>query len=171
MVSVGDSFPTDVKLQYIPWSEENAGVLACSIPIPYDLEKKLPGRTVVFVAVPGAFTPTCTANHIPPFVEKIGELKAKGVDDVVILSANDAFVQAAWGKALGAKDELIFASDPLASLSAELGFTLDLSSNGFGIRTGRYAAIVKDGKITYLSQEPGAGVTVSGFDTVLAALN
>lgn len=169
-VKVGDKFPTDVKLQTIPYAEENSGILACSIPTVYDLSKKLPGKTVVFVAVPGAFTPTCTADHIPPFVSRIGELKAKGVDDVVVLSANDAFVQAAWGKALGVKGEIIFASDPLAQLSGELGLQKDLTGAGFGIRTSRYAAIVVDGVIKYLEEEPGSGVSVSGVEAILAAL-
>ncbi|ODV93963.1 hypothetical protein PACTADRAFT_77462 [Pachysolen tannophilus NRRL Y-2460] len=168
---VGDKFPTKVDFQYIPYVPENSDILACSIPTVYSLSKKLPGRTVVIVSVPGAFTPTCTADHIPPYVAKIKQLRAKGVDDVVVISANDSFVLAAWGKALGAKDEIIFASDPNAAVSTELGLQKDLTAVGFGIRTSRYAAIVVDGVIKYLEEEPGQGVSVSGVESILSALD
>ncbi|ANZ74126.1 BA75_00895T0 [Komagataella pastoris] len=170
MVQVGDKFPTDVALTYIPWTPENSGVLACAIPIPYDLSKKLPGRTVVIVSAPGAFTPTCTANHIPVFIEKIDEFKKKGVDDVVVITADTAFANAAWGKALGAKDEIIFANDPLAALSKELGYLKTGAPASFGVRGARYAVIVKDGVVAYFGVETSSGVTVSGADAVLEAL-
>lgn len=169
-IKVGDKFPTDIKLQYTPYNAESGDILACSIPTAYDLSKKLPGKTVVFVAVPGAFTPTCTADHIPPFVQKIGELKSKGVDEVVVISANDAFVLNAWGKALGVKDEIIFASDPNALLSGKLGLQKDLTAAGMGVRTSRYAVIVVDGIVKYVEEEPGSGVSVSGVDAILSAL-
>lgn len=124
----------------------------------------------MIVAVPGAFTPTCTANHIPPFIERISELKAKGVDQVIVISANDPFVLSAWGKALGAKDKVIFAADGNAAFSTKIGRTLDLSKVGFGTRTARYAIIVDHNKVTYIEQEAGSDVSVSGLDAILAAL-
>lgn len=166
-----DKFPTDVTLQYIPYAKETADILACAIPVGWDPKKKLAGKTVVFVSIPGAFTPTCTAEHIPPFVAKYDELKKRGVDEIVVLSANDAFVLSAWGKALGADDKIVFASDPMAALSGKLGLQKDLTSVGFGVRTDRYAAIVVDGVIKYLGVEPGHGVSVSGVEAVIDALD
>ncbi|VVT55357.1 uncharacterized protein SAPINGB_P004556 [Magnusiomyces paraingens] len=169
-LSVGDQFPSGVKFTYIPYSPDLEGVTACGIPIAYDTEKEFPSKKVVIVSVPGAFTPTCTANHIPPFVEKIKDLKSKGADEIIVLSANDPFVQAAWGKALGGYKQLIFASDGNAAFSKAIGKSVDLSSKGFGIRTARYAIIVDHGKVTYIEQEPGPGVSVSGVDAILAHL-
>ncbi|ANB15015.1 Ahp1p [Sugiyamaella lignohabitans] len=170
-LSAGSEFPKGVKFAYVPFQEEQQGVLACGIPIPYDTDKKFAGKKVVIVAVPGAFTPTCTANHIPPFISKLAEFKAKGVDQVIVLSANDPFVQSAWGKALGVKNnDIIFASDGNAAFSKSIGQTLDLTDKGLGIRTSRYAIIVDDGKVVYNEQEPGADVSVSGADAVLAKL-
>ncbi|KAF5093758.1 hypothetical protein DV451_005149 [Geotrichum candidum] len=170
-LSVGDSFPPNVKFSYVPYTPENSDVLsACGIPTVYDTEKEFANKKVVIVSVPGAFTPTCTANHIPPFIQKVNEIKAKGVDDIIILSANDPFVQAAWGKALGGADKLIFASDGNAAFSEAVGLSVDLSSRGFGKRTARYAIIVDHNKVTYVEQEPGPGVTVSGVEAVLAHL-
>ncbi|KAI9212974.1 hypothetical protein DS838_002174 [Geotrichum bryndzae] len=132
---------------------------------------EFPNKKIVIVSVPGAFTPTCTANHIPPYIERIEELKKKGVDKVLVLSANDPFVQSAWGKALGAKgDDIIFVSDGNAAFSTSIGQALDLSKNGFGVRSARYAIIVDNNKVVYNEQEPGSDVTVSGIDAVLKHL-
>lgn len=184
-----DAFPPNVEFTYVPYTPENSDVAgessslllnlmpssltnypACGIPITYNTSKEFPAKKVVIVSVPGAFTPTCTANHIPPFINKINEIKAKGVDDIIILSANDAFVQAAWGKALGGADKLIFASDGNSAFSSAIGKTLDLTARGLGKRNARYAIIVDHNKVTYVEQEPGAGVTVSGVDAILAHL-
>lgn len=124
----------------------------------------------MIVSVPGAFTPTCTANHIPPFIKKVSEIKNKGVDDIIVLSANDAFVQSAWGKALGGADKLIFASDGNAEFSEAAGLSVDLTDRGLGKRSARYAIIVDHGKVSYVEQEPGREVTVSGVDAILAHL-
>ncbi|KAA8905312.1 hypothetical protein TRICI_005331 [Trichomonascus ciferrii] len=165
-----DQFPKGAKFAYVPYKDENSSVVSCGIPIEYDCDKELPNKKVVIVAVPGAFTPTCTANHIPPFIQKAKDIKAKGVDDIIVIAANDPFVQSAWGKALGAKDEIIFASDADANVSAKGGYSLDLSAKGMGTRTARYAMIVDHGKITYAEKEPGSEVSVSGVDAVLKNL-
>ena len=171
-LEAGDSFPSGVKFTYIPYKPETEGITACGIPIVYDTDKEFPNKKVVIVSVPGAFTPTCTANHIPPYIQKISELKSKGVDQVIVLSANDPFVQAAWGKALGgyASHEIIFASDGNAAFSKAIGHSVDLTSKGFGVRTARYAIIVDHGKVSYLEQEPSSDVTVSGVEAILAHL-
>uniref|UniRef100_A0A060T3Q3 Thioredoxin peroxidase n=1 Tax=Blastobotrys adeninivorans TaxID=409370 RepID=A0A060T3Q3_BLAAD len=167
--SAGQQFPSGVKFVHVPFQAGDDDPAACGIPQPYDCDKELPNKKVVIVAVPGAFTPTCTANHIPPYVSKFKDFKAKGVDDVIVLAANDPFVMAAWGKVLK-NQGLIFASDGNASFSKAGGFDLDLTAKGMGERTARYALIVDHGKITYAQKEPGSEVTVSGADAVLAAL-
>lgn len=167
------SFPTDIKLQYVPITKENKSVLSCTGPTQLDLSKELPGKKVVVTAAPGAFTPACTEQHIPNYLQHLNDFKAKGVDRIIVLTANDPFVNAAWGKALGNTDDsnyVIFASDINAELSKKLGdeYAADMSKAGLGIRTGRYAAIVDDGKITYLGNEDTLGFTeISSAKTLL----
>lgn len=169
-LTAGSAFPSGVKFTYIPVSADESP-LACSIPIPFDFDKKAAGKTVVIVAVPGAFTPTCTENHIPPYIEHIKELTAKA-DYVIVLSANDPFVLHAWGQLLGgaALEKLIFASDANAAFSKSIGYSVDLTDKGFGVRTARYAIVVKDLKVVYSEVESGPGVSVSGYEAVAAKL-
>ncbi|KAK9241230.1 Redoxin [Lipomyces kononenkoae] len=168
-LTVGDKFPEGVKFSYVAYTPATADIKACGIPIPLDFDKEFSDKTVVIVSIPGAFTPTCTANHIPPFVEKFAALKSKGVDAVIVLSANDPFVQSAFGKALGVTDEnFIFASDPAATFSKSAGLSLDLPP-AFGTRTARYAIIVSKGVVKYVEKD-SEGVSGSGVDAVLAAL-
>ncbi|KAK0550581.1 peroxiredoxin type-2 [Tilletia horrida] len=169
MSVVGSTIP-DVQLPVIYWSPELESGESCGIVTKLSTHKEWKGKKVVLVAAPGAFTPTCHLNHIPPFVEKIDELKAKGVDQVVVLTANDAYVQAAWGRHLGAKDKVLFVADPNLALAKPLGATLDLSAHDLGQRTSRFAAIVDDLKVTYFEIEQSKGITVSGVDAVLARL-
>lgn len=149
-------------MKYVPYSKEHEGIASCANPIEYDLAKELPGKTIVITSAPGAFTPTCTEQHIPGYIQHAKDFKAKGVDKIIVLTANDPFVNAAWGKALGYKDEenyIIFATDPNGALSSSLGdnYVVDLSKVGFGLRTNRYAAIVEDGKVTFLENEDAGG--------------
>jgi alkyl hydroperoxide reductase 1 len=160
-----EQFPEGIKFSYIPYREENASTVACGIPVFYDCDKELANKKVVIVSVPGSFTPVCTGNHIPPYIERISELKAKGVDDVIVIAHNDAYVQAAWGKALGDRGNIIFACDKDCAFSA-LGDFLE-HSKAMGTRTARYALIVDNGKITYAEKEPDLDVTVSGVDAIL----
>lgn len=162
---MSSKFPTDIQPTYIAYVPENHGVEACGVPQALDLEKEFKDRLVVITAAPGAFTPTCTANHIPGYLSNLHNFKKKGVDRIIVLSANDPFVLAAWGKALGLRDEknyVLFAMDPLAKISKELGdsYVKDLSGVGFGLRTARWTAIVKNGEIVYLeSEDDGTGFT------------
>ncbi|ODQ80202.1 hypothetical protein BABINDRAFT_35825 [Babjeviella inositovora NRRL Y-12698] len=170
----GEKFPSGVVFQHIPLDAQSSP-LACSRPIPFDFDAKTKGKKVVIVSVPGAFTPTCTENHIPAFVENFSKLTAKGADYVIVLSANDPFVLNAWGNLLGGgkvdhPEKLIWASDGNAEFASKIGFGLDLTSKGMGPRTGRFAIIVDDGKVVYSEIEPAGGVTVSGYDAVLAKL-
>lgn len=186
-IAVGSTFPSGIDFAYIPidLSQISADdALACSRPIPLSLDKlflKNAGGNVLFVSVPGAFTPTCTENHIPPFLDNLASLKKdQNISTLVILSANDPFVINAWGKLLlknaklGSAADLptvIFASDPNAKFSVANEISLDLTEMGLGVRTGRYAFVVNaDSKnVSYYGNEPGPGVTVSGLEAVQAA--
>lgn len=169
MVKSGDQFPRGVKLAYIPYDEELAKSGACGVPRPLNLDTLLDKRFLI-VSVPGAFTPTCSENHIPPFLEHLGDLKKK-IDEIIVLSANDPFVLNAWSKNLKAYNGNVkFASDPNAQFSKSLGLSADLTSRGMGVRTMRYAMLVNNGKIEYVGVEDKPGVTVSGYDSVKAKL-
>ena len=127
------------------------------------------GKKVVMFAVPGAFTPGCSMTHVPGFVVNADKIKAKGVDSIVCVSVNDAFVMGAWGKDQNA-EELIMLADGNGELTSALGLELDGSGFGLGTRSQRYSMIVDDGTVTALNVEPGAGVDVSSAENILAAL-
>ena len=133
-------------------------------------EQLFGGKKVVLFAVPGAFTPTCSEQHLPGFIEKASEIKAKGVDDIICLSVNDAFVMKAWGKDRGAEGKVTMIADGNADLSRALGLEFDGSGIGFGVRAQRFAAIVDDGVVTKLAVEQPMKFDVSSADSILAAL-
>lgn len=128
------------------------------------------GKKVVLFAVPGAFTPTCSAKHLPGFVEKAAEIKAKGVDTIVCTSVNDAFVMDAWGKDRGVGDDVLLVADGNADLAKALGLDFDGSGIGFGIRAQRFALIAEDGVVTHVAVEAPMKFEVSDADSILAAL-
>lgn len=186
-LSIGGKFPEGVEFKYIPIdlaSLKEANPLACQIPINLSVDKllgKVEGN-ILIVSVPGAFTPTCTENHIPPILEAAKELsKDQKVGAIIVISANDPFVINAWGKLLlqqtkavsGSTDglpEIIFASDPNAKFSGEHNLSLDLTERGFGVRSNRYALIVnKSRDIKYLGVESGPGVKDSGLEGITSA--
>lgn len=127
------------------------------------------GRVVLF-GVPGAFTPTCSDHHLPGFVLRSEELRAKGVDTVVCVSVNDPFVMGAWGKDQNVGDSVVMLADGNGELTEALGLTMDGSGFGLGSRSQRYAAILEDGVVTWLAVEPGPGLSASSVEEVLAAL-
>ncbi len=127
------------------------------------------GKKVVLFAVPGAFTPTCSAAHLPGFVANADKIKAKGVDEIVCMAVNDAFVMDAWGKAQNA-EELTMAADGSGVLTAALGLEMDASGFGMGVRSQRFALIAEDGKITTLNVEAPGQLDVSTAETILNAL-
>ncbi len=128
------------------------------------------GKKVVLFALPGAFTPTCSAKHLPGFVSKAGEIKAKGVDTIACRSVNDAFVMGAWGKDQGVGDKVLMLADGSAELTKAMGLELDLIERGLGLRSDRYAMIVEDGVVTLLNREEPGNFDVSSAETILAAL-
>ncbi|KAJ2447667.1 peroxiredoxin type-2 [Coemansia sp. RSA 2424] len=168
-IQVGNEFP-ETQLKYVPFDAANPE--ACGLPQVLDTKKDFAGKKVVIFGVPGAFTPTCSAQHLPLYVAQADAIKAKGVDLIVCVSSNDFFVLDAWGKQNQVNGKIIMASDANGELGRATGLTLDLSKMGMGSqRLTRFAAIVVDGKVAHLSVEPNPGeVAVSGADSILAAL-
>ena len=129
------------------------------------------GKTVVLFALPGAFTPTCSSTHLPRYNELAPVFRANGVDDIICLSVNDAFVMGAWGKDQGVGDAVLMLADGSADFTKAMGLELDLAGRGFGLRSQRYAMIVDDGVVTALNVEQGGAFEVSSAEAVLAALS
>jgi peroxiredoxin len=127
------------------------------------------GKVVLF-AVPGAFTPTCSDHHLPGFVMRSEELKAKGVDKVVCVSVNDPFVMGAWGRDQQVGQSVVMLADGNGEFTAAMGLPLDGSGVGLGSRSQRAAAIINAGIVTWLGVEPGPGLNASSAEEVLAAL-
>jgi peroxiredoxin (alkyl hydroperoxide reductase subunit C) len=128
------------------------------------------GKKVVLFAVPGAFTPTCSAKHLPGFVEKSGDIKGKGIDTIACLAVNDAFVMGAWGKAQNTGDKVLMLADGAAAFTKQLGLDLDLSGPGMGVRSKRYAMLVDNGVVKALNVEAPGAFEVSSADAMLKAI-
>jgi peroxiredoxin len=128
------------------------------------------GKKVVLFAVPGAFTPTCSAKHLPGFVQDADALKAKGVDTIACLAVNDVFVMGAWAKDQGVGDKVLMLADGSAAFTKALGLELDLVARGLGVRSQRFAFVAVDGKVTHLAIEAPGGFDVSRAEAILAVL-
>jgi len=164
MIKVGDSLPAATLMEY---SEVEGN--GCSIgPNPVDVTKAAAGKTIALFALPGAFTPTCSAKHVPGYIEKFNELKGAGVDEIWCVSVNDAFVMGAWARDQKAGGKVRMLADGSAEFSKALGLTLDLSARGMGLRSNRYSMLVKDGKVTTLNVEGPGKFEVSDAGTMLA---
>jgi len=165
-LKVGDKFPEGVKFDWVPITDDDPTI--CGRPQEYDANKEWAGKKVVIVSVPGAFTPGCQAYHLPPYIQKIDDLKSKGVDIVAVIASNDGWVMNAWGKVNKVKgDDILFLSDTKSFFSKNHGWAA-----GMGDRNGRWAIVVdKDGTISYAENESSPSqVTVSGADAVLSKL-
>ena len=127
------------------------------------------GKKVVLFAVPGAFTPGCSLTHLPGFVVKADEIKAKGVDSIICVAVNDAFVMDAWGKSQNA-EHLIMLADGSGEFARAMGLDLDLTDKGMGVRFKRMAMVVDDGTVTHLAIEPPGGIVVSSAEAILKVL-
>jgi glutaredoxin/glutathione-dependent peroxiredoxin len=158
-VQVGDSIPS-MKLM----------TATADGPKEVSTDDLFKGKKVVMFAVPGAFTPTCSAKHLPGFVQNAESMKAKGVDTVICIAVNDAFVMGAWAKDQGAGDKVVMLADGSAALTKALGLELDLTARGLGVRSQRYALIAEDGKVTHLAVEAPGGFEVSKAESILAAI-
>ena len=164
MIKVGDSLPAATLMEY---SEVEGN--GCSIgPNPVDVAKATAGKTIAIFALPGAFTPTCSAKHVPGYVEKAAELKGAGVDEIWCVSVNDAFVMGAWARDQKTDGKVRMLDDGSADFSKALGLTLDLTARGMGLRSNRYSMLVKDGKVSSLNVEGPGKFEVSDAGTMLA---
>jgi len=133
-------------------------------------EQLFSGKKVVLFAVPGAFTPTCSAKHLPGFVEKADAIKAKGVDTIACLAVNDAFVMSAWGKSASADGKVLMLADGNCEYTRALGLEMDASKFGMGQRSQRFSMIVDDGVVKQLNVEPPGAFGVSSAETILQQL-
>jgi glutaredoxin/glutathione-dependent peroxiredoxin len=158
-ISVGDPIP-DVKLM----------TMTADGPAPMQSGDVLGKGKVVLFAVPGAFTPTCSEKHLPGFVVRADDIKAKGVDTVACIAVNDAFVMGAWGAQQDPDGQITFLADGNGEFTAALGLEMDGSGFGLGTRSQRYAAIIDDGVVTELLVEPAPGLDVSSAESVLGKL-
>jgi len=158
-ISVGDRIP-DVKLM----------TMTDDGPRPVQSGDALGKGKVVLFAVPGAFTPTCSDHHLPGFVLRADDLRAKGVDTIACMAVNDAFVMGAWGQSQNTGDRVLMLADGNGEFTAEVGLEMDGSGFGLGTRSQRYAAILDDGVVTELLVEPAPGLDVSSADSVFAKL-
>jgi peroxiredoxin len=139
-------------------------------PVPVSTTELLSGKKVVLFALPGAFTPTCSAQHLPGFVNNADAIKAKGVDIIACLSVNDAFVMDAWGKAQGVGDKVLMLADGNAEFTKHFELDMDASGFGMGIRSQRYSMIIEDRVVKKLNIEDGKGLDVSSAEKILEQL-
>jgi peroxiredoxin len=128
------------------------------------------GRKVVLFAVPGAFTPTCSAQHMPGFLQQADAIRARGVDTIACIAVNDVFVMGAWGKDQGTDGKILMLSDGSGDFTRAMGLELDLVARGLGMRSQRYALVAEDGIVTFLGVEEGAAFEASRAEAVLAVL-
>ena len=129
------------------------------------------GKRIVLIAVPGAFTPACSQRHLPGYVDKAADIKAKGIDEIACVAVNDAFVMGAWGRDQKAEEKVRMLADGSGDFTRALGLELDLSKGGLGVRSKRYSMLVDDGVVKSLNveQQPGQ-VDISGAEAMLKAL-
>lgn len=164
MLKVGDRLPAGSLNEFI--EVEGNG---CSVgPNSFDVAKATEGKKVAIFALPGAYTPTCSAKHVPGYVEKAEALKAAGVDEIWCVSVNDAFVMGAWGRDQKTAGKVRMMADGSADFTKATGLTLDLGARGMGLRSQRYSMLVVDGVVKTLNVEAPGKFEVSDADTMLA---
>ena len=165
-IKVGDRLPAGTLMEY--YDVEKDG---CSVgPNPVSIESLTRGRKIVLFGLPGAFTPTCSAKHVPSYLADYDRLKAKGVDTIACMSVNDAFVMGAWGRDLHADGKVRMLADGSAAYTKALGLELDLTARGMGVRCQRFSMLVDDGVVKTLNVEAPGKYEVSGADTMLQQL-
>lgn len=163
MIKVGDKLPSGTLQEFI--EVEGNG---CSVgPNAFDIQKAAAGKTIALFALPGAFTPTCSAKHVPGYVEKFEDLKAAGVDEIWCVSVNDAFVMGAWGRDQKTAGKVRMMADGSGDFARATGLTLDLTARGMGLRSNRYSMLVVDGVVKTLNVEAPGKFEVSDASTML----
>jgi peroxiredoxin len=166
-IQIGQSLPEGQLAEFI--ETETAG---CSLgPNTFKVHDLVKGKTLAIFGLPGAYTPTCSAQHVPGYVAHAAELKAHGVDEIWCISVNDAFVMGAWGRELHAVGTVRMMADGNADFSKALGLSADFSQFGMGTRSQRYSMLVKDGVVTHLNVEAGGKFEVSNAETMLKQLS
>lgn len=164
MIQVGDKLPAGTLMEFNEVAAEG-----CAIgPMPVDVTQATAGKTIALFALPGAFTPTCSAKHVPGYVAQADAFTAAGVDEIWCVSVNDAFVMGAWAKDQGTQGKVRMLADGSADFTKATGLTLDLTARGMGLRSNRYAMLVKDGVVRVLNIEGPGKFEVSDADTLLA---
>jgi glutaredoxin/glutathione-dependent peroxiredoxin len=164
MIKVGDPLPAVTLQEYSEVEGEG-----CSIgPNPVNVQQATAGKTIALFALPGAFTPTCSAKHVPGYVQKADELKQAGVDEIWCVSVNDAHVMGAWARDQKTAGKVRMLGDGSADFAKATGLTLDLTTKGMGLRSARYSMLVKDGKVATLNVEAPGKFEVSDAGTMLA---
>ena len=158
-IQVGDTLPDATLME-----------MTANGPQPLSVKDLVAGKTVALFAVPGAFTPTCSAQHLPGFVTQADALKAKGIDEIACLSVNDVFVMDAWGKASNVGDAVRMLADGNGDFAKALGLDLDASGFGMGVRSQRFSLVAQDGKVTQLNVDEGGGFEVSAAEYMLDRL-
>jgi len=163
MIKVGDTLPATTLMEFVDVVSDG-----CSLgPNPVDVTKASAGKTIALFALPGAFTPTCSAKHVPGYLETFGALKASGVDEIWCISVNDAFVMGAWAREQKSVGKVRMLADGDASFTKATGLTLDLTGKGLGLRSNRYSMLVKDGRVATLNIEAPGKFEVSDAATLL----
>lgn len=164
MIKIGDKLPAGTLQEFIEVEGEG-----CSLgPNSFDIEKSTAGKTIAIFGLPGAFTPTCSAKHVPGYVESAEAFKAAGVDEIWCVSVNDAFVMGAWGRDQKTAGKVRMMADGSAAFAQATGLTLDLTARGMGLRSNRYSMLVKDGVVKTLNIEAPGKFEVSDAATLLA---
>jgi peroxiredoxin len=165
-IKIGDRLPEGQLSEFI--ETETAG---CSLgPNTFNVTDLAKGKTIAIFGLPGAYTPTCSAQHVPGYVQHAAELKAKGVDEIWCISVNDAFVMGAWGRDQKSTGIVRMMADGNADYSKALGLDADFSKHGMGVRSKRYSMLVKDGVVKQLNVEEGGKFEVSNAETMLKQL-
>ena len=164
MIKVGDTLPATTLMEFSEVEGNGCSIGSNAV----DVAKATAGKTIAIFALPGAFTPTCSAKHVPSYVESFAELKAAGVDEIWCLSVNDAFVMGAWGRDQKTGGKVRMLADGSADFAKAVGLTLDLTARGMGLRSNRYSMLVKDGKVASLNVEGPGKFEVSDAATMLA---
>ena len=165
-IKVGDKLPTGTLMEFHEVEKDG-----CSIgPNPVKVEDLTKGRKVVIFGLPGAFTPTCSAKHVPSYLANYDKLKAKGVDSIACMSVNDAFVMGAWARDQKSEDKVRMLADGSAQFTRDLGLELDLSARGMGTRCQRFSMLVDDGVVKALNVEAPGKFEVSDAETMLKQL-
>ncbi len=164
-IQIGDQVPDATLYESTEFGE------ACPVsPSKVSVAKALENKRVVIFGLPGAFTPTCSAKHVPGYVQALGDLKAKGVDEVWCISVNDGYVMAAWGRDEKAIGKIRFLGDGSGELTKKLGLELDLDGAGMGLRMKRFSALVENGVVKQLNVEAPSKFEVSDAATMLKQL-